>query len=483
MTYYTSGSMPRRSFLGRMGAAGAMMAAQRMALAGSDGGGRRPNILLVVTDDQRFDAMGCMGNPVIQTPNMDEWARNGVLFRNNFVTTSICMSSRASIFTGLYTRKHGIDKFTIPLEPSIFEETYPIRLREAGYRTGFAGKWGLGGELPADRFDFFAGYSGQGNYFNEVDGETVHLTKMIGRQAVQFLEGCSDDRPFCLSLSFKAPHVQDSDPRQFLYDPEYEALYQNDTIPFPHTATEQHFRSLPEFLQTSEARRRWEMRFPDLEKFQSSVKGYYRLVTGVDRMLGLIRKTLREKNLEDNTVVVFTSDNGFYLGEYGLAGKWYMHEESIRTPLIVYDPRLPAHLRGSVRNEMTLNIDVAPTLLDIAGAEPHPGAMQGRSLMPLVRGQSPRWRNEFFYEHLFDHNAIPKTEGVRTDRWKYVRYVESDPMTEELFDLIRDPHEEHNLAQSPGHAGILRHMRERHQTWQNRLDEWKPGSEPWRDPR
>jgi arylsulfatase A-like enzyme len=185
-------------------------------------------------------------------------------------------------------------------------------------------------------------------------------------QAVEFIDGARSDEPFCLSVSFKAPHVEDDDPRQFLYDPKDEALYRDVKIPLPKTADPKYISMLPLSVQRSEARKRWAVRFGTPGLYQESVKSYYRLVTGVDRAVGDMLKALEARGLRENTVIVYTGDNGFYLNEHGLAGKWFMHEESIRTPLIVNDPRT-TRMRGMRTRQMALNIDIAPTLLDMAG--------------------------------------------------------------------------------------------------------------------
>jgi arylsulfatase A-like enzyme len=437
-----------------------------------------PNILFLLSDDQRWDTLGCMGNSIIRTPNVDSLSRQGVTFRNTFVTTSICMTSRASFFTGLHERSHGISSFSQPLSPAINANTYPELLRRAGYRIGFIGKWGLGGMLPENRFDYFWGFPGQGKYFHEQDGKTVHLTRIMGEHAIKFLDGCSEKQPFCLSISFKAPHVQDEDPRQFLYDPAYEQLYKDVTIPVPKTAGERYFKRLPEFLQDSEGRRRWEIRFSTPEKYQTSVKGYYRLISGIDVVVGRIRKRLAERGLSDDTVILFAGDNGFFLGEHGLAGKWFMYEESIRVPLIICDPRLPASAQNKKRDEMTLNIDVAPTILHLAGIE-IPVSVQGRSLLPLVHGENPEWRKEWFYSHLYQNRRIAKSEGIRTGQWKYIRYIESDPLCEELYDLSKDPLEENNLAAR--NSKELNALRGRWKTWRESLKNWRV-DQRWKDP-
>ena len=225
---------------------------------------------------------------------------------------------------------------------------------------------------------------------------------------------------------------------------------------------------LPVEVQRSEGRRRWAVRFATPELYQASVANYYRLITEVDMTVGRLRKALERMGAGQNTVIVYSSDNGFYLGEHGLAGKWLMHEESIRTPLIVHDPRRPAGERGLRREEMTLNIDIAPTLLDAAGVDAPP-QMQGRSLYRLLEGKSAGWRQEFFYEHNFNHAWIPQTEGVRTERWKYTRYITVRPEFEELFDLERDPMEERNLAREPSHRAKVEEMRSKYRAWREKL--------------
>ena len=473
---YNPPSLPRRRFL--LTAAAGLLARTPTGWSRND---RPPNLIVFLTDDHRWDAMGCMNNRIIQTPNMDRLAAEGVLFRNHFCTTSICMSSRASIFTGLYTSCHAINRFDVPLDDALFEQIYPMRLKQAGYRTGFIGKWGLGGDLPKERFDYFTGFPGQGKYFHEIDGRPVHLSQRVGQQAEEFLNGCTGETPFCLSISFKEPHVQDEDPRQFLYDPMYESLYRDVTIPVPRTATEKHFQALPEFLRESEARRRWEIRFSTPEKYQESVKGYYRLITGADRVMGQVMDLLQRKGWQQNTVILFTSDNGFYLGEFGLAGKWFMHEVSIRTPLIVYDPRLPESRRGTESQEITLNIDLAPTILELAGLSPLP-AIQGRSLVPLVEGKPVPWRNEFFYEHYFEHPGIAKSEGIRNARWKLVRYIDRDPLVEEVYDLENDSDEEKNLMASCPPPAAYEELKSRWEKWKSALADWRLDGPRWQDP-
>jgi arylsulfatase A-like enzyme len=421
---------------------------------------KRPNIVIFYTDDQRWDSLGYMGNPIIQTPCLNRLAKEGVAFSNSFCTTSICCTSRATLLTGMHCERHGIDAFNQPLTKELWAQTFPMLLREAGYRMGFVGKWGLGGSMPEEDYDFWAGFAGQGTYFEEVDGQKVHRTTLMERDAFRFLDGCDSERPFCLQIGFKAPHCLDGDPRPFHPNPVFDDLYRNVRIPVPKTATQECFERLPEFLQTSEGRKRWEIRFSNPDLYQNTVKDYYRLITGVDHVVGDVMVRLAEKGFEKNTIVLFTSDNGFFLGEHGLAGKWFMHEESIRVPLLVHDPRLSVNLRGRTIPEMALNIDVAPTLLDLAGVR-IPATVQGDSLLPLLQGETVEWRRSWFYSHPFVHERIPRSEGVRTESWKYVRYIDADPLYEELYDLDSDRYEERNLALEPAHAEKLKEMRTR----------------------
>ena len=350
----------------------------------------RPNILFILTDDQRWNALGCMGNTNIVTPNLDRLARQGVLFQNHFVTTSICCVSRASIFSGQYERRHGIDSFPKPFTAAQWAQSYPALLKKAGYRTGFIGKFGVGHNnavaAMAGEFDFWRGLPEQaGRYFIEPNDPTrTHQTARMGSQALEFLGSNPTNQPFCLSISFTAPHARDKEPREFTPDLRDEALYADLMLSTPPAAGEAYFARLPKSVQTSEARNRWHWRYDTPEKFQRNAKDYYRLITGIDRELGRMMAELETCGLASNTVVIFTSDNGEFLGERGLAGKWFMYEESIRTPLIICDPRSPARKRGRSETALTLNLDFAPTMLELAGVQP-PAAMQGRSLIPLIK--------------------------------------------------------------------------------------------------
>jgi arylsulfatase A-like enzyme len=432
----------------------------------------RPNIIFILVDDWRWNALGCMGDKVVRTPHIDGLAARGVLFRNAFVTTSICAVSRASILTGQWQRRHGIADFATGLNGDKWKHSYPALLRAAGYRTGFIGKFGVGSaaevKAKAGAFDFWRGLPGQGGVFfiDKNDPTRTHATARFGNQALEFLAGCKPGQPFCLSVSFNAVHARDGQNREYEPDPRDEELYVDIKIPVPRLASAEAFQRLPEFVRISEGRRRWQRRFASPDMFQKTLRDYYRLISGVDREVGRIVADLKERKLADNTVIIFISDNGYFLGDRGLADKWFMYEESIRVPCIIFDPRLSEERRGKSQDAMVLNVDMAPTMLELAGVA-IPTGMQGRSLLPLLRsGKAPAdWRTEFFYEHHTASKIIPRSEGVRSERWAYIRWLDSCPLLEELYDLAQDPWEEQNLAADAAHAGTLAEMRDKWAKW------------------
>lgn len=435
----------------------------------SASGQRPPNLLVIVTDDQRFDAMGCAGNPLVHTPQLDTLARDGVRFRNAFVTTAICAASRASIFTGLHESTHRYTFGTPPLRDEFVALSYPARLRDAGYRTGFVGKFGVttGKGAPQRLFDSFVPLNTP--YLqSQADGSVRHLSELTADRAVEFLAACRPDQPFCLSLSFHAPHAEDGDPRQFIPSVGSEGLYAETVFPVPKTMTPEFFAGLPRFLQESESRVRFHWRFDEPERYQSMVRGYHRMIADVDTVLGRLRAELTARGMAEDTVIVFCSDNGAFLGERGFADKWYLYEPSVRVPLIVFDPRLPELRRGTTCDLMALNVDLAPTLFELAGLPPA-AEHQGRSLVPLLAGKAPLdWRTEFFYEHRFERPNIPQSEGLRTERFAYLRWLRSEPPREELYDHQTDFDEVVDLAGDPRCAELLRELRERTDAWRDR---------------
>ena len=434
-----------------------------------------PNILFILTDNQRADLLGCAGNPIIQTPHLDLLAQRGVRFANAFATSPICAASRASYLTGLYECRHQFTFKTPPLRTEFTDHSYPALLKAAGYRTGFIGKFGIEshGKLLVeneeatlkkmfDHFDNFEHWglfegSPQGYFVEQAEGRKKHLTDITAEKAINFLRECQPDQPWCLSVSFNAPHAQDDDPRLYIWPQSEDKLYENEIIPEAINSGPAFFQSLPKFIRESENRVRWHSRFDTPENYQRNRKGLYRMVSGVDRNVGRIIKCLEQQSFKNNTVILFASDHGMYYGERGLSDCWQLNEESMRIPLIICDPRTQGGSRAAIE-EMVLNIDLAPTILALAGL-PRPQNIQGQNLLPLIEGTIDDWRDEFFCEHRFDHPGMAKSEGVRTKRWKYIRYFEQNPVYEELYDLESDPHESQNLAGGPSVAAQLTEMR------------------------
>lgn len=425
----------------------------------------KPNIIFILTDDHRWDALGFAGNKIIQTPQMDKLAKEGTYFEKAFVTTPICAASRASILTGLYERTHGYTFQQGPLKEPYMQLSYPVMLKNNGYYTGFFGKFGVTYKETdrlfdeADIYDRNGIYPNRKGYFYKTIGtDTVHLTRYTGFQAQEFIKkNASSNKPFCLSLSFSAAHAHDNAPEQYIWQEKSNKLYANVAIPPPPLGDDKYFNALPREVREGYNRMRWLWRFDTPEKYQQSVKGYYRMITEVDDEIGELRKLLEEKGIADNTIIIFMGDNGYYLGERQLADKWLMHDNSLRVPLIIYDPKAKKHHDVS---DMVLNIDIAKTILDIAGVKA-PGEYQGISLLPYVKGKKPETvRKAVLFEHLWKLPQIPSSEGIRTKKWKYLRYLFIET-PDELYDLERDPMETNNLAQDPKYKKVLDQLRKK----------------------
>lgn len=422
----------------------------------------KPNIIFILTDDQRWDALGYAGNEIIQTPEMDKLAGEGVYFEKAFVTTPICAASRASFFTGLYERTHGYTFQQGPLKDAYFNISYPRLLKENGYYSGFFGKFGVNYKDARHSFNVFDSYDRNGKYPNRkgyyyktIGSDTVHLTRYTGYQAQDFIKNAPADQPFCLSLSFSAPHTHDNAPEQYIWQPQSDKLHANETMPPPPLAEDQYFDALPKEVKEGFNRLRWTWRFDTPEKYQHSVKGYYRMINEIDHEIGAIRNLLEEKGIADNTVIIFMGDNGYYLGERQLAGKWLMHDNSLRVPLIIFDPRAKKHRDVQ---DMVINIDVTKTIVDLAGIEA-PKEYQGISLVPYLQREKPELvRDKLLFEHLWELSEIPSSEAIRTEKWKYLRYRLIDT-PEELYLLENDPLETNNLATDPAYNDVLEELR------------------------
>ena len=401
-------------------------------------GDERPNIIVVLLDDQRWDHMSCMGHPFLQTPNMDRLVQEGALFNNAFVTTSLCSPSRASFLTGLYAHAHGVKNNLTPWDNR--NVTFMEYLHDAGYRNAFIGKWHMPGRLPelrgVDRFITFTVKGGQGQYFDcplIIDGvETqrpgTYITEDLTSFALEFIRA-EKEGPFCLYLSHKAAH------QNFLPPPELDHLYDNEDLSFLPP------ESFP--WQTWTPGAYWE---GALGSMHNHYRDYCEALVAVDQQLGRLLDELDVLGLRENTIVVYTSDNGYSWGEHIRNGKRWATEENLRIPFLL---RYPARLTaGGLRPDpMVLNIDLAPTLLDLAGL-PVPESMQGRSILPVMENRAQDWRTSFLYEYFkdFPYN-VPAQNAVRTRQYLYVEY--DGRRLPELYDIQRDPRTLQNIIDSP----------------------------------
>jgi arylsulfatase A-like enzyme len=434
---------------------------------------KQPNFVVLISDDQRWDQLSCADDPLIpelQTPNMDRLAQHGVYFRDAFVTTPICAVSRASIMTGRYASTHGMNHFRTPLNPDVISKSYPALLHDNGYRTGLLGKWGMGTEGTEGIFDTFNAWMTQGSYFHDTDSGRIHNSEWLAIRAREFLESCTPDDPFCLTVCYKSPH------HPYQPDERDKELFDEVQIPKRETDTPEDYLAMaPHVMEKSLNRWCYFDERKDEPTKNSFEKDFLRCVKSLDRSVGKIMQTLQDLNLDENTVVIFLSDHGYLWGEHGLGGKWLLYEESIRTPLIFHGPGIPDTMQGMKLDHLALNIDVAPTILDMAGI-PVPDEMDGISLFPHLTGRQAPLRSDFFMEHvgIIDvENPIPDSRGVRSGEWKYIRYVNVEPEVEEMYHMIDDPSESNNLAHDPNYVEIKDQLRERYNYYLGSLQESK----------
>ncbi|MBL9206707.1 MAG: sulfatase [Opitutaceae bacterium] len=428
------------------------------------------NIVFILTDDHRFDAMGFLGHPFLETPHLDSLAKNGVHVPNAFVTTALCSPSRASILTGLYAHRHGVVDNNNPVRSDLV--FFPQLLQKAGYRTGFFGKWHMGGEgdEPQRGFDRWVSFTGQGMYWPgnkggsrmvqgasdsglNVDGRRVpqrgYITDELTDYAVDWIKSVPKEKPFFVYLSHKAVHSE------FVPADRHLGRYKDKALPIPPSRLSH--EHAPMWVQNQ--RNSWHgVDFPyhsDLD-----VADYYRryceTLLAVDESVGRVLATLRERGQLENTLIVYMGDNGFGFGEHGLIDKRTAYEWSMRVPLIVQCP--DALKGGTVVKQVVANIDIAPTLLEAAGV-PNPGNYDGRSFWPLARGQPVAWRSELLYEYFWERNypQTPTLHALRTDRYKYI-HVHGLWDIDELYDLQTDPGETRNLIFSAEHKTVIQEL-------------------------
>jgi N-acetylglucosamine-6-sulfatase len=433
----------------------------------------KPNVVFILTDDQRWDFMRCAGHPFLKTPHMDRIAHEGARFANMFVTTSLCSPSRASMLSGLYAHAHGVtNNFTdYPSQLSSF----PRQLKAAGYETAYIGKWHMNENSDERRpgFDYWASHKGQGQYYDtpfNINGTRSVLkgyyTHRVTDLAVDWIKG-KHTGPFLLMLGHKAPHTP------VVPEPKYAHLFDQVDIGYPSSAFDLEGKPdwvrarLPTWHGIYGPLWGFRPRFPDpsaagVKEFAALVRAYAAVIKSVDDSLGRVFQALEETGQLDNTLLIFAADNGFFLGEHGMMDKRAMHEESIRVPLVV---RYPPLIRpGTVVGQMVLNIDLAPSILDICRVKPLQG-IHGKSWKRLVSGDATGWRTSWFYEYNYEKQFpyTPNVRGARTADWKYIHYPHGDGGPDrhkaELYHLASDPKERKNRIDDPACAGKLAELR------------------------
>ena len=444
-------------------------------LISSTGPGRaatslRPNVLFILCDDIRWNALSCAGHPALKTPNIDRLATEGVRFANMFCTTSLCSPSRASILTGLYAHTHGVrDNFT-ELPAGLVH--WPMRLRQAGYETAYLGKWHMGenNDAPRPGFDYFATHKGQGKYYDtewNLNGAGARLIKgyyttIVTDLALDWLRRDHSGKPWALCIGHKAPHS--------FYTPEdkYAHLFDPVHVPYPNSAF--HLEDKPAWIKERlytwhgiyGPLFEWRKKFPDdrpeaVKDFENMVHGYWGTILSVDDSVGRLLEYLRGTKQLDRTIIVFMGDNGLLEGEHGMVDKRTAHEPSLRIPLLV---RYPGLARGKVVQQQALTVDVAPSLLELCGAKPLEH-IDGRSWVKLVRKGDPTWRKAWFYEYNYEKQFpyTPNVRAIRTDNWKYIHYPHGDGSPDrhmaELYDLQHDPDENVNLIKDSKHQKLI----------------------------
>ena len=481
----------------------------------TSGAASRPNVIVILADDMRVGYTGYEGHPIIETPNIDRLAEGGTVFSNAFATSAVCTPSRTTLLTGLYERRHGLNfNSNSSMTNEAWNRTYPMLMRDAGYYVGYIGKnhspigkneegvIGYESGVMDSSFDYwYAGHRHSGFYpkdkkqhkiFTNASADTQVEIMEEGmenfftpdkafQEGYDFLDSRPRDKPFALLLNFNVPHgagtssmeLRDSDPA--LYRTAYRDKLDEIELPSTYIAEKDIVTpKIPKSVYNGEYISQYNyVKTPDDMK-ERTIRTI-QTVTGIDKLLGKLLDELEEQGIADDTIIVFTSDHGLLHGEHGLAGKVFLYEPSIRIPLLVYDPRKSGAKVAPTSEALVALVDIAPTLLELVGV-PVPREVQGKSLEPLMRGAEAKWRDVLFLENNMTIQNYPRIEGVRTQRWKYVRYFDKakdqeyenmllasingeEPVYEELFDLANDPTESQNLVSEPARGEILEMLR------------------------
>jgi arylsulfatase A-like enzyme len=432
------------------------------------GESKKPNIVCIVGEGLRSDEMSSTGNKLVHTPNLDRIGREGCTFRNGFVVNALCLPSRATFLTGMYSHTTGAVSNVEGKIPARFPLVSDL-LQKAGYETAFLGKSHIEGALTDHYWDYYFGFVGQADYyrpritegFNGKYGpaklyEGEYVDTLLTRKAVEFLKQ-KRTKPFCMFLWFYAPHAPFYRPKDMVND------FNGVPIPKPRTFDEdlKGYPGKPRAVADADDKIGYSEVFSDDPRsLEELVKNHYAGVQDNDRNVGAVWQELERQNIANDTAVLLSSDHGFLLGEHHLYDKRLMYEPSIRVPMMV---RYPGHVKaGTKSEEMVLNLDMAPTLLEIAGL-PVPGEMQGKSMLPLAEGKpNVSWRKDWLYEY-YEYPGFENVRpcrGVRTDRYKLIHFF-VEPQEWELYDLKTDPDEMNNLYGKPEFEELTARLKER----------------------
>jgi N-acetylglucosamine-6-sulfatase len=461
--------------------------AEQSALPQLQKSGSKPrNVVLIVADDHRFDALGCAGHPFLKTPHLDTLASHGLRIQNAFVTTALCSPSRASILTGLYAHRHRVIDNNNPVPPGL--TFFPQYLQQAGYDTAFIGKWHMGSDsdAPQPGFEHWISFKGQGTYWPNPNGLNVngkqvpqqgYLTDELTDYAVDWLNQRDGSKPFLLYLAHKAVHTDflpassDSAPAKLLLPgiegrigfapaPRHLGSYAEQPFVAPESMafTPRNYADKPMWVQNRRnSRHGVDVPFGNRISLDIVYRQYMETLLAVDESVGRVVDALKKKNVLDSTLIIYMGDNGYAWGEHGMVDKRSAYEESMRIPFIVHCPELIK--AGIGISQMVANTDIAPTVLEAAGLVA-PAGLDGGSILPLLAGKSTPWRDKLLYEYFWEWNfpMTPTLHAIRTERYKFIR-PHGVWDIEELYDLQNDPHEMENLAGRPEHRNQARELK------------------------
>jgi len=448
---------------------------------------KKPNIIFFFTDDQSYDSQRHYGNSVVKTPNLNILAENGVVFNRHYNTTAICMASRANVMTGMYEYKTGCNFNHGSLGTKQWSTSYPVLLKKAGYQVGFAGKFGFSvsdtnggwkheGEVAKHDFDFWAGSPGQTDYktiknksMAKYADKYPHSSRAYGAATIDFIKASlQKEKPFCMSVYFKAPH------RPVEPDPMFDHVYENVVFDkLPNYGREAGKHLAKQSTMGRQYPRFYEWGYDNDEDYQKALRKYHQLIYGVDYSIGMVLNELKKLKIDDNTIIIFSSDNGYFNGSHGLGSKVLPYEEGARTPLIIVDPRKGKTNKNTRTNAITGNVDITATILDVAGIEV-PEIYDGKSLVSVIEQQDIQVRKSLPIIQVWGPKATHSLTVI-DNQYKYIYWYYKDEEkniqpTEELFDITNDKYEMINLANNAEYTEQLEKMRK---LYDEQLQHWK----------